>query len=224
MDTKAIVLDFDGVIVESNDIKNNAFSEMFNGYPQYEQIMSYHRSHNHVCRQDKFRHILGTLLKQNFTEADITEMADRFSGLTRRQIIDCPAVEGAEDFLTHFSKQFPLYVASATPADELKAIVEARGLARHFKTLYGAPMDKAAMFQDILQNERISPKELLFIGDSKEDHDVAARLGLGFIGRKSGSHWDGLFLRLFNDLSEIKTFLIAEGTNNAAPGLAHREH
>ena len=126
MKIKAIALDFDGVVVESNEIKNRAFSEMFKEYPCYEEIIQYHRLHNHVCRQDKFRHILGNILGQSFQDADIAKMAERFSRLTRQKIVECPFVSGAENFITYFSSKASLYIASATPTNELKIIIEAR--------------------------------------------------------------------------------------------------
>ncbi len=139
MATKVIVLDFDGVVVESNDIKNTAFSEMFIGSPEYEHIMRYHRTNNHVCRQDKFRHILGSILKQPVQESDIAIMADNFSALTRQKIIECPYVDGAEDFIKYFSSRLPLYIASATPANELKTILDSRRIFKEYKRAYGAP-------------------------------------------------------------------------------------
>jgi len=208
MECKVIVLDFDGVVVESNEIKNRAFSEMFSGYSRYEEIMQYHRSHNHVFRQDKFRHILGNILGQSFQDSDILKMADKFSQLTRQKIIECPLVKGAENFIVYFSSKFPLYIASATPTDELKLIVESRKLNGYFKGIYGAPTNKAQMFDEIFKKEKISPDDLVFIGDSKEDHDVAVNLGLQFIGRINGNNFQDVKVLSFKDLSEIKSFVM----------------
>lgn len=52
---RAIVLDFDGVIVESLDIKTRAFRDLFSDYPQHlDKIMSYHLAHNAISRYIKF--------------------------------------------------------------------------------------------------------------------------------------------------------------------------
>jgi phosphoglycolate phosphatase-like HAD superfamily hydrolase len=208
MEFKIIVLDFDGVVVESNDIKHCAFSEMFRGCPQHEEIMRYHFSHNHVCRQDKFKHILGNILGQSFQDADITVMAEKFSQLTRQKIIECPFVSGAEDFIAYFSPKVSLYVASATPMDELKIIMDARRLSGYFKGVYGAPIEKTKMFKYILAREEMAPADLLFVGDSKEDYDVAVRSGLQFIAKMNGKTFEGLPVQSFRDLCEIKSFII----------------
>lgn len=213
MKIKVIVLDFDGVIVESNEIKHLAFSEMFRDCLQYEQIMNYHYSHNHVCRQDKFRHILGDILKQNFQESDILKMAEKFSALTRQRIIDCPYVKGAEDFIKYFSSRFSLYIASATPIEELRIIIQARQLNGYFKDIYGAPIEKAVMFADIIKKEKISPGDLLFIGDSKEDYAAAFQSGLQFIARTNGNNFQDINAVKFKDLYEIKSFVANSNKN-----------
>jgi phosphoglycolate phosphatase-like HAD superfamily hydrolase len=207
MEFKAIVLDFDGVVVESNEIKHRAFSEMFNGYAQYEEIMRYHFSHNHVCRQDKFRHILKGILGQPVQETDIVKMAYEFSLLTRQKIIECPLVPGAEDFIVYFSSKVPLYIASATPIDELMLIIEGRKLNQYFKGIYGAPSRKFEMFNDILNKEKISSSDLLFIGDSKEDYEVTIRSGLQFIGRSRDNNFHSIEVPIYNDLCEIKSYI-----------------
>lgn len=208
MKIKVIALDFDGVIVESNQIKDRAFSKIFGGLPQHEQIMSYHRLHNHVCRQDKFRHILGSILKEPFREAEVAELSKKFSELTREEIIKCSFVKGAEDFIKHFSSKYPLYVVSATPIDELRIIMEARKLSGYFKGIYGAPAGKAEIFAGIIKTEDISLGDLLYIGDSKEDYDVAKNIGLQFIARMNGNDFQGIKLQSCKDLFEIKSFII----------------
>ena len=55
---RAIVLDFDGVIVESLGIKTQAFRDLFSDYPQHlGDIMSYHLSHTSILRYIKFEYI-----------------------------------------------------------------------------------------------------------------------------------------------------------------------
>lgn len=213
MNVRAIILDFDGVVVESNNIKRQAFSEMFKKYTdQYEQIIRYTNTHNHVNRHDKFKYIVEEILHQEFTKKRSDEMASQFSTLTRDKIIQCPFVEGAYEFIKYFSSaQYPLYIASATPFDELKIILNARKLYNYFNVVYGAPMPKKEMFRDVIQREAILPKELLFIGDSIEDYKVAEESGISFIGRISDYDFKGLKVKSFKTMSEIKSYIVNGG-------------
>jgi phosphoglycolate phosphatase-like HAD superfamily hydrolase len=78
----------------------------------------------------------------------------------------------------------------------------------YFKGIYGAPEGKVKMLSDIMKNEKVSPKEVLFIGDSKEDYEVARNLGLQFIARISGNGFEGTKLQSSKDLFEIKSIIL----------------
>ena len=199
-----IVLDFDGVVVESTKIKHEAFAELFKDYPQRELILQYHHSHNGVNRHDKFRYIMENILGVGYSDSLALEWAKRFSELTRERIIHCPFVEGALDFLESFYEKFPLYLASATPLDELRIIVSQRGIEKYFTGVYGAPMKKTAMFTQIMRKEKTLPSQMLFIGDSREDFAAAQECGIPFIARISDNNFEGMNVTKYFNLKEIK--------------------
>ena len=60
---KVIILDFDGVIVESLDIKTQAFRDLFSNYPEHiDEIMNYQLEYNPFSRYIKFEHIVTNIL------------------------------------------------------------------------------------------------------------------------------------------------------------------
>ena len=183
---KVVALDFDGVIIESNDIKDRAFSEIFLEYPeQYEKMMAYHFAHNAVDRHQKFRYFVNEILKLQNNAALVGELSNRFSEITKQSIIECPYVKGALSFLDYAHNKYPLYLISATPQEELDAIVQARDLKTYFKGIFGAPLRKSDTIGKIMLSENASPSETLFVGDSPEDLKTASRLGIHFVARKS---------------------------------------
>jgi len=209
MEYEVIVLDFDGVIVESDGIKHEAFAEIFKDYPEhYEVMMKYHFLHNHTPRQDKFNYFFKDVLKRPHSPQDIKKMVSRFSKLTMDRIIHCPYVDGAVEFLDWFYKKVPLFIASATPLDELNSIIKARGLASYFKGIYGAPMKKIEMFKDVVKNEKLSLEKILFIGDSREDLDVAQEAGVNFIARINQNRLESKDVLKFRNLGQIKDYLL----------------
>jgi phosphoglycolate phosphatase-like HAD superfamily hydrolase len=206
---KVIILDFDGVVVESNNIKHRAFSEIFKAYPaHYEEIMAYHFAHNAVNRHAKFKYIMKNILKEDYDEEQAGVWAAKFSDLTRNQIINCPYVEGALEFILYFYDKLPLYIASATPEDELEIILKKRGLEKYFKGRFGAPTPKVKMFSKIVANEEVKPADLLFIGDSPEDCAAADEFGCGFVARSSGSVMAKTGAKAFKNMLEIKKYIL----------------
>jgi phosphoglycolate phosphatase-like HAD superfamily hydrolase len=205
---KAIILDFDGVVVESQGIKNQAFRDLFSDYPQYlNQIMSYHLAHNAVSRYIKFEYIVTHILGEMYDEDRAKEIAARFSGLVCQRIIECSYVEGAEELLEYFSSKVPLYIASVTPQEELEAIIRARQLKRYFKGLYGTPWDKCEVVREVMLKERVNPNAVVYVGDSKEDYKVAEETGVLFIGRINEELFDNLAVPAYKDLFGIKAHL-----------------
>ena len=123
----AVILDFDGVLVESVGIKDRAFKEIFSDYPEHiEEIMQYHLSHNAVIRFEKFRYIFNNILGIDYTEEIEQDLSVRYSQLVVDEIINCPSVPGSIDFLEYFSKMVPIYIISVNPKDELHKIIMAR--------------------------------------------------------------------------------------------------
>lgn len=209
MTIRAIVLDFDGVIVESNQIKHQAFSELFSRYPiYYDEIMTYHRAYNAVDRHQKFRYIMENIMKVPFSQEQADEWAMQYAAMTRNKIIACPYVAGAREFLQEFWKEVPLFLASATPQEELIIIVKERDLYPFFSGIYGAPAKKTEIFREIAQKEQLALKEILFIGDSREDYLSALRFGCRFIARISEYPFSDEKTERFHDLNEIKSYII----------------
>jgi phosphoglycolate phosphatase-like HAD superfamily hydrolase len=215
MRVKAIILDFDGVVVESNRIKHQAFSEIFSEYPEhYDEMMRYHLAHNHVDRHRKFKYLIEKLLKRKYSRAEGDKLAERFARLTREKIINSPFVDGALEFIKYYSGKYPVYIASATPLDELMIILETRELTKYFKGIYGAPIPKTEMFADLMRKENAAPNEVLFIGDSPEDCDVATESGIGFIARTSEHKIAPDKAKSFRNMSEIMHYLLRGGEVN----------
>jgi beta-phosphoglucomutase len=208
MSLRAIILDFDGTIVESVGIKDDAFEELFKDYPaRLNDVMAYHKAHNAIIRFEKFRHIYENILLKEYSPAVEEEMSRKFSELVYSKIVRCPYVKGAEEFLGFFSKKMPLYLVSVNPAGELERILLTRGLAGYFKKIYAFPWRKAEAINEILHEENISRGDALFIGDAWEDFLAARDAGVPFIGRHSGRPFQDASVRVFEDLDEIGNFI-----------------
>src|SRR5690606_5760492 len=126
----ALLLDFDGVIVESTDIKTRAFAELFQEYPEHlPAILRHHRENLGVSRYKKFAWIYRELLKKPVTETLLDALGARFSQIVYEQILRAPFVPGARETLAACaSRGVPVFIISGTPHDELHRILAAREL------------------------------------------------------------------------------------------------
>lgn len=193
---RAILTDFDGVILESVELKGNAFAEVFSDYPmQLEQIKHYHRENGGLSRGKKIEYIYRSILKTLPTSAVMKERIDKFADIVKRSILTCPYVNGAEEFLIKYFRCVPIYVISGIPETELCEIVSARGLNKYFAGVMGSPIDKATHIKNLLNCNGWKPGEVLFIGDAQEDYRAAFLNCIPFI-RRIPPHGNDTFSRL----------------------------
>ncbi len=188
---KAVILDFDGTLVESVGVKDDAFRELFGQRAEWPAIEEYHLSHDHMIRFEKFRHITEDICGEPYDETVGAGLAARFSGLVADRIASAPAVPGTDELLEALDAfGVPVYLVSMSPADELDGILERRGLRARFAHVYAHPWGKSDAVDVALRRVGSSPAEVVMVGDSPADARVAADAGVRFIGRDSGKEFE----------------------------------
>lgn len=182
---KVIFFDFDGVIVESVDIKTQAFARLFNheGKDAVKEIVYYHLENAGVSRYDKFRYIYREILKRPLGEEEFHGLCRQFAGYVVDGVVKAPYVKGAQEFLVLFSYEYKCFIVSATPEEEMREIAMKRGIAGFFKGIYGAPDKKADIVRRTLEEEGISGADSLYIGDAVSDYNAAGDNAVNFIAR-----------------------------------------
>jgi len=205
---RVVILDFDGVVLESNAVKTEAFREVFARFPEHaEAMMAFHHAHVSLSRFGKFDRLL-ELMGRTGDASLRADLATDFSRRTLDRIMAAPFVPGAEAFLHDITPRLPVYLASVTPADDLTFILQRRNLSRWFKDVYPCPpWTKPDAILDVLGRESATPAQALLIGDSAGDQHAASVTGVHFLGRNSGLSFDSPAPVTFPDLSEIANFI-----------------
>ena len=139
---EAIIFDFDGVVVESGEIKTQAFANLYreHGETIMAEVARYHVLHGGMSRYEKFRYFQHHLLEKPPLTVEEERILDtRFSELVVEAVIASESVAGAAELIRREAERIPLFVASGTPEAELKTIVALRRLARYFTAVRGSP-------------------------------------------------------------------------------------
>lgn len=206
---RVLVVDFDGVILESNDVKTEAFRDVFERFPEHrEAMMAFHFANLSVSRFAKFDALLERLGRRDDAVLR-AELAADYSRRVLERMASVPLVAGAEAFLREITPRLPVYLASVTPADNLDAILARRGLRAWFRDVYGCPpWTKPGAVRDVLRREACVAHDALLLGDSAADQRAAAEAGVEFIARDSGLPFDDPAPPLvFPDLVAVATHL-----------------
>lgn len=181
----AIIFDFDGVLVESVDVKTQAFMALYAEYGDriVEQVREYHLLHGGISRFEKFRYYQEVLLGKPLTKDDEQKLGDRFSQYVKDAVVTAKYVAGAYEFLENNYQSIPLFVASGTPDQELKRIIERRNMQHYFVSVHGSPAKKGDIIQSIITNHQFNCDRTLMVGDAIADYEGAIIAGVKFIGR-----------------------------------------
>lgn len=206
---RAIIFDFDGVLVESTGIKTRAFGRLFAEEKKGDirKILNYHLRHAGVSRFDKFEYIYRNILKRKFSAALSKRLSGDFSKLVKEEVIDAPWVRGAAEFLKANRAAYRYFVASAAPEDELVDIIKKRKMAHFFDGVTGAPESKVNAIKKVLK--KYKKNELAYIGDALSDYQAAISNSIGFIARihDNAVIFKGIDCLRIKDLSELKDTL-----------------
>lgn len=180
---EAVIFDFDGVVLDSANIKTEAFLQMFEEHPEHlKAIKDYHIQHQGITRYQKFEWIYTELLNKSYNEEIKEKLGEEFSSLVFQKIMETDAIPGAMKFLqTLQDRNIPAFISSGTPDKELNRIVDERDLRKFFKKVYGSNISKEEAIETISNDESIAYSNLLFLGDAVTDYNAATAKNVPFI-------------------------------------------
>ena len=189
---KAIIFDFDGVILESATIKTQAFGDVVSEYPieQAKEFVDYHMSHMGISRHVKFKYFIEEILHEEYSEDKEKVLADKFSNIVFERVMTCEYVSGAREFLEDNYDKYDFYIASGTPHEEMMTITDGRDLTKFFKEIYGSPMKKEEIIDKIMNEHKYRNDEIVFVGDASTDLNAAMAKCVYFVGRNTPDNVD----------------------------------
>jgi len=208
---KTWVFDCDGVLLDSNRVKTEAFYETARPYGEDKarMLVDYHVRNGGISRYVKFEHFLVSMVgREEVDPAELGELLDRYAGYVKQGLRSCEVAAGLAE-LRRNTQGARWLVVSGGDQEELRAVFRDRGLADHFDGgIYGSPETK----DDILSRELASgviEQPAVFVGDSQYDIEAASRAGLDFIflsqWSESGHDFQGAIARLESIRSIVDT-------------------
>ena len=193
---KVAILDFDGVIKESLEAKAKAFCSLFSNadHKALHDIRTHHFKNGGISREVKmpiYMKIAGLRVERQSVE----EKLDQLSSIIVKNVLNSNWVPGAREYICSNPFSQNLYVASATPRTELEKICKQSKIFDCFTEIYGSEKSKKDACRTILEREKCSPSDCVFIGDSFSDYLPAMELKIPFILRHH-VHNNGLLERV----------------------------
>ncbi len=188
---KAIVFDCDGVILDSNKIKTQAFYKVALPYGEAAAaaLVAHHTANGGVSRYKKFTYFLEFIVPVFATVPaahTMEQLLAYYAAEVKQGLLTC-AVAPALQNLRDATPNARWLIASGGDQAELREVFDARGLTPLFDGgIFGSPDTKDEILQREAQAGTLT-LPALFIGDSKYDFQAAQAAGLDFVFMKGWS-------------------------------------
>lgn len=179
-----IFWDFDGVLMDSNKVRDFGFEKVLAQYPaeEVEKLLKFHRENGGLSRYVKFRYFFEEVRGEAITEAGVKEWADRFSVIMRKLLVD-PSLLIREtiDFVKKNHEKYQMYIVSGSDQAELRYLCRKMNIASCFKGIHGSPKPKTQWLKELLIRHNYLPGNCLMIGDSHNDYTAAKENNILFM-------------------------------------------
>ncbi len=182
---KNILWDFDGVILNSMDVREKGFREVLSEYPEdtVAELLKFHKKNGGLSRYVKFRYFLEQVLEEGDNDKQVQEWANGYSNIMRKHLTTKERLVGeVVDFIKKHYKEYRMHIVSGSDGEELRYLCEELGIARYFFSIEGSPTPKPDLVSDILRSYHYEREDTCLVGDSINDYDAAKENSIDFFG------------------------------------------
>ena len=187
---KCVSFDFDGTLVDSNDIKRETFFEITQPWDASGEIVTeVFERWPAADRYEKTRRIAEALINRKLLPKGASverwgaRLANDYTINCENAITNCAERPGASQTLKELTAMgLLLFVNSGTPSGPLRRLLELRGWAHFFQAAYGAEGLKAENLERMALESGATQLEIVHVGDQLDDWLGAEEFGCHFVG------------------------------------------
>ncbi|MER5173986.1 HAD family hydrolase [Thioclava kandeliae] len=182
---KLWIFDCDGVLLDSNRMKTEAFANAVSCYPE-ECVTPFLEFQKTAFGMSRFRTLdafFERFLGRQAKDGEKENLLEIFAEYCQKQYPSQPLTLGTLSLLDELQAMNRIaYVASGSEQKELRSALTEIGIAGKFRDIFGSPRKKTDLVADIIRNEaHIALDEVLFLGDAKADFEAASSNDIAFL-------------------------------------------
>lgn len=196
-----IFIDCDGVIIDSNYIKENNIATVLTKHLSKENLLEclyFFNANPGIPREKKLKKFI-------FSQDKLKCVLEEYNELNLQSLKDANLVDGVSDFLKCMKeKNKKIFMLSGGLRDELLSIFQYKEMLWYFDEILGGPATKEENIRSLsVQGDSI------FFGDSQTDLDVALLFKMDFVFISGYTNYDlnsrqqKLIFKTFQNFNEI---------------------
>jgi len=175
-DYKNIIWDFDGVIIDSSEIRIYAFQKMLKNYPMemVDELIDFHKKNDGLSRYVKIDHFFSNILHQKINNKKRDSLLKEFGKICLKKLNNKGLlINETLKFIANNHSEKNFHIASGSDNFELNTLCLYLDLVAFFNSINGSPEAKKDIVARIIFENSYSTKETCLIGDSVNDYDAA---------------------------------------------------
>jgi phosphoglycolate phosphatase-like HAD superfamily hydrolase len=180
-----IIWDFDGVILNSNALRDIGFKEVLKEFPktQVEELMNFHHKNGGLSRYVKFKYFFENIRLEKITNDEVVKWAEKFSIIMLKLLTDKELIiKETLEYIKNNVNTKTMHIVSASDQKELREICNNIGINKFFKSILGSPISKVINVKNLINQNNYNTKDIILIGDSLNDRDAAISNNINFSG------------------------------------------
>lgn len=183
----SFIFDCDGVILNSNKVKSNAFYKcaLPFGHEAASQLLRFHTSNGGISRYEKFRYFLSEIAPKTTSNSNpntpltYEDLLDVYRREVASELNKCEIATGL-DQLKALTNQSSWCVVSGGDQNEVRSVLQYRNIDQLFNGgIFGSPDSKGTILAREIRNKNIL-LPALFLGDSRYDYESSMNAGIDF--------------------------------------------
>lgn len=183
---KYILWDFDGVIIDSEMIRQKGFRYALREYDEdlVDKLIDYHCENGGISRYEKFDYFLREILSYSGNiKSQLKNFLADYSSVMEREMTDSNLlIRESLEFIQENYENFEMHIVSASDDTELKNLASALSISVYFRSINGSPTPKVDLVKNIISEYNYVRDEIVLIGDSINDYHAAKDNNIHFMG------------------------------------------
>lgn len=202
-----VIFDCDGVILDTNKIKTEAFKKTLNKYPKekIDKLIAFHKENGGVSRKIKFEYFFNNIINDSDPKK-VNDSLKKFKRISFQKLLLSRYIKGVLKFINILKKNnIKIFIVSGAIQAELRKIFLLKNKNRYFYEILGTPKNKIDNIQIILDKYSLDINKGIFFGDSYTDYISAKKFKIKFIFVKEKSEWTNY--KKIRKMNKINNFL-----------------